>query len=89
MAEIMKFHESVIMTIPGSGHINGRMILGETDGIRRFSSSTKSLAFVDLAPFVYQSGKCQIHQDVRTQLQSSQVCTLELYHKYEKEIFAN
>ena len=30
MTEIMKFHDSVIMTIPGIGYINGRIILGET-----------------------------------------------------------
>ena len=29
MAEIMKFHDSVIMTIPEIGYINGGMILGE------------------------------------------------------------
>lgn len=29
MTEIMKFHDSVIMTIPGIGYINGGIILGE------------------------------------------------------------
>ena len=29
MTEIMKFNDSVIMTIPGIGYINGGMILGE------------------------------------------------------------
>ena len=29
MTEIMKFHDSAIMTIPGIGYINGGIILGE------------------------------------------------------------
>ena len=29
MADIMKFNDSVIMTIPGIDYINGGMILGE------------------------------------------------------------
>lgn len=56
MAEIMKFHDSVIMTIPGIGYINGGMILGEIGDIHRFSSPTKLLAFAGLDPSVYQSG---------------------------------
>ena len=30
MTDIMKFNDSVIMTIPGIGYINGGMILGES-----------------------------------------------------------
>lgn len=56
MAEIMKFHDSVIMTIPGIGYINGGMILGEIGDIHRFSNSSKLLAFAGLDPSVYQSG---------------------------------
>ncbi|WP_024344990.1 IS110 family transposase [Lacrimispora indolis] len=56
MADIMKFHDSVIMTIPGIGYINGGMILGETGDIHRFSSPCKLLAFAGLDPSVYQSG---------------------------------
>ncbi|GAB1475511.1 hypothetical protein MASR2M70_03430 [Bacillota bacterium] len=32
----MKFNDSVLMTIPGIGYINGGMILGEIGDIRRF-----------------------------------------------------
>ena len=56
MIEIMKFNDSVIMTIPGIGYINGGMILGEIGDIHRFSSPSKLLAFAGLDPPVYQSG---------------------------------
>ena len=56
MADIMKFNDSVIMTIPGIGYINGGMILGEIGDIRRFSDPSKLLAFAGLDPSVYQSG---------------------------------
>src|SRR5574344_1899882 len=56
MAEIMKFNDSVIMTIPGIGCINGGMILGEIGDIHRFSNPCKLLAFAGLDPTVYQSG---------------------------------
>ena len=56
MTDIMKFNDSVIMTIPGIGYINGGMILGEIGDIRRFSSASKLLAFAGLDPSVYQSG---------------------------------
>ncbi|GAA6410211.1 IS110 family transposase [Blautia hominis] len=59
MADIMKFHDSVIMTIPGIGYINGGMILGEIGDIHRFSNSGKLLAFAGLDPSVYQSGNFQ------------------------------
>ena len=45
MTDIMKFNDSVIMTIPGIGYINGGMILGEIGNIHRFSSPGKLLAF--------------------------------------------
>jgi len=38
ITDIMKFNESVIMTIPGISYINGGMILGEIENIHRFSS---------------------------------------------------
>ena len=56
MTEIMKFNDSVIMTIPGISYINGGMILGEIGDIHRFSSPSKLLAFAGLDPSVYQSG---------------------------------
>ena len=59
MTEIMKFNDSVIMTIPGIGYINGGMILGEIGDIHRFSSPGKLLAFAGLDPSVYQSGNFQ------------------------------
>jgi len=52
----MKFNDSVIMTIPGIGYINGGMILGEIGDIHRFSNSNKLLAYAGLDPSVYQSG---------------------------------
>lgn len=59
MTEIMKFHDPVIMTIPGIGYINGGMILGEIGDIHRFPSPNKLLAFAGLDPSVYQSGNFQ------------------------------
>lgn len=59
MTEIMKFNDSVIMTIPGIGYINGGMILGEIGNIYRFSDAHKLLAFSGLDPSVYQSGNFQ------------------------------
>lgn len=56
MTDIMKFNNSVIMTIPGIGYINGGMILGEIGNIHRFSNPNKLLAFAGLDPTVYQSG---------------------------------
>ena len=48
--------DSVIMTIPGIGPINGGMIIGEIGDINRFSKPRKLLAFAGLDPSVYQSG---------------------------------
>ena len=56
MTAIMRFNESVIMTIPGIGYINGGMILGEIGDIHRFSNPSKLLAYAGLDPSVYQSG---------------------------------
>jgi transposase len=52
----MKSLNSVIMSIPGIGYLNGAMILGETGNITRFSDPSKLLAFAGLDPSVYQSG---------------------------------
>ena len=52
-------YDSVIMTIPGIGYINGGMILGEIGNIHRFSSPCNLLAFAGLDPSVYQSGNFQ------------------------------
>ena len=57
MTDIMKYRDSVIMTIPGIGYINGGMILGEIGDIRRFSSPKQLLAFAGLDPSVSQSGQ--------------------------------
>ncbi len=46
MTEIMKFNDSVIMTIPGIGYINGGMILGEIGDIHRFSNPNKAACFL-------------------------------------------
>lgn len=59
MTEIMKFNDSVIMTIPGIGYINGGMILGEIGDIHRFSNPSKLLAYAGLDSSVYQSGDFQ------------------------------
>ena len=45
MTDIMKFNDSVIMTIPGIGYINGGMILGEIGDIHRFSNSQQAACF--------------------------------------------
>lgn len=54
--DIVESLDSVIMTIPGIGPINGGMILGEIGDINRFSKPRKLLAFAGLDPSVYQSG---------------------------------
>lgn len=54
--DIVESLDSVIMTIPGIGPINGGMILGEIGDISRFSKPRKLLAFAGLDPSVYQSG---------------------------------
>ena len=56
MTESMRFNDSVIMTIPGIGYLNGGMILGEIGDIHRFSTPKKLLAFAGLDPSIYQSG---------------------------------
>ena len=56
MKVIMLSLDSVIMTIPGIGYINGGMILGEIGDVTRFSNPGKLLAFSGLDPAVYQSG---------------------------------
>jgi transposase len=56
MTDIMKFNDSVIMTIPGIGYINGGMILGEIGNIHRFSKPKQLLAYAGLDPSVHQSG---------------------------------
>lgn len=54
---IMLERDSVILTIPGIGFLNGAMILGEIGDISRFSSSSKLLAYAGLDPSVNQSGQ--------------------------------
>lgn len=59
ISEIMERLQSVIMTIPGVGAINGAMILGEIGDIHRFSNPHKLLAYAGLDPAVNQSGNFQ------------------------------
>ena len=59
MTEIMKYNDSVIMSIPGIGYINGGIILGEIGDIHRFSCPKNLLTFAGLDPSVYQSGNFQ------------------------------
>ena len=59
MTDIVKSLDSVIMTIPGIGYVNGGMILGEIGDITRFTNPSKLLAFAGLDPSVYQSGNFQ------------------------------
>ena len=59
MEDIVSSLDSVIITIPGIGAINGGMILGEIGDISRFSHPSKLLAFAGLDPSVYQSGNFQ------------------------------
>ena len=56
MEDIVRSLDSVIMTIPGIGYINGGMILGEIGDVTRFSDPHKLVAFAGLDPSVYQSG---------------------------------
>lgn len=60
MEDIMKLRNSVIMTIPGIGYVNGGMIIGEIGDIRRFPGPKQLLAFAGLDPKVYQSGNFQV-----------------------------
>lgn len=54
---IMLEMDSVILTIPGIGFLNGAMILGEIGDVSRFSNPSKILAYAGLDPSVNQSGK--------------------------------
>jgi len=56
MEQLVRFQDSMIMTIPGISYVNGGMILGEIGDITRFSNPNKLLAFAGLDPSVYQSG---------------------------------
>ena len=62
MVETMKFHDSVIMTIPVLSYNNNEMILGEIGNIHQFSSPSKLLAFAGLDPSVCQSGNYRARQ---------------------------
>lgn len=58
-ADIMRFQDPYILTIPGIGAVNGGMILGEIGDINRFPGPKQLLAFAGLDPSVYQSGNFQ------------------------------
>ncbi len=55
ITKIMKYNDSVIITILGIGYINGGMILGEIVDVHRFSIPDNPLAYAGPDPFVYQS----------------------------------
>lgn len=55
--EIMQQLDSVIMSVPGIGAIDGAIILGEIGNIDRFDKPCKLLAYAGLDPTVCQSGK--------------------------------
>lgn len=57
ISETMNNLNSVIMTVPGIGAVDGAMILGEIGDIHRFSCPGKLLAYAGLDPTVCQSGK--------------------------------
>ena len=48
----MKFNDSVIMTIPGIGYINGGMILGEIGDIHFFQSNKLLILLVWILLFI-------------------------------------
>lgn len=76
MTQIMKFNNSVIITILGIGYINSGMILDDIGDIQRFSSPSKLLAFANLAPSVYQSDSHSArHMNVQAKLQSAKIRT--------------
>lgn len=60
----MKFHDSVIMTIPSDVCITDKIILGKISDIHHFSTPDKLLAYAILDPSVYQS---ENHQHKGTQ----------------------
>lgn len=57
ICSIMYELNSVILTIPGIGFLNGAMILGEIGNISRFSNPAKLLAYAGLDPSIHQSGQ--------------------------------
>jgi len=57
ISSIMNRLDSVILTVPGIGHLIGGAILGEIGDIHRFSSPSKLLAYAGLDPTVSQSGQ--------------------------------
>ena len=46
--------DSVIMSVPGIGKLNGAMILGEIGDIKRFPDSSKLLAYAGLGSVINQ-----------------------------------
>lgn len=56
---LMDLLNSPILTIPGVGYTLGAMIISEIGDIKRFSNSSKLLAFAGLDPVVKQSGDFQ------------------------------
>ena len=55
MTEIMKFNNSIIMTIMGISYINRKIIWGDIGNINSFSYNNKLLKFDDLNLSAYQS----------------------------------
>ena len=75
MTDIMKFNDSVIMTIPGIGYINGGMILGEIGNIHRFSSPVSCLPLRALT-LLYISRETFRHVGLRCQSVVPKYCAM-------------
>lgn len=71
--------DSVIMTIPGIGFLNGAMILGEIGNISRFSHPAKLLAYAGLDPSVHQSGNFSAGNTRMSKRGSKMLCYALVY----------
>lgn len=60
ITEVMESLNSVIMTVPGIGTVNGACIFGEIGDINRFSKPCKLLVYAGLDPTVRQSGQFSV-----------------------------
>ncbi len=61
---IMDTLNSVILTIPGIGPINGATILGEIGDIQKFSNPKKLVAYAGIDASVTQSGQYEATHNV-------------------------
>lgn len=88
MTDIVKSLDSVIMTIPGIGYINGGMILGEIGDIHRFNTPSQLLAFAGLDPTVYQSGNFEA-KNTRMSKRGSRVLRFALVNAAHNVVICN